>query len=134
MWGHCRGCHQSSRKKRIDWIPCYKSVLPKNPEPFHHPPSQMPLETRNKKHGKHLVNPKKGGQDTIFTALHVPKPCAGHRRHSRRNVLKTHVVNSTFKCPLWPVFKRKLKLMYEFFSASLCFPAHMNFRARQIQP
>lgn len=38
-----------------------------------------------------LVNPKKGGQDAMFKALHVPKPCAGHRRHSRRNVLKAHV-------------------------------------------
>lgn len=34
---------------------------------------------------KHLVNPEKGGQDAIFKALHVPKPCAGHRRHSKTN-------------------------------------------------
>lgn len=69
------GWHQSSsRKKRISGSlatnQCSKKIL-ENVQSGAISPSTF---SRTFGNTKHLVNPKKGGQDAMFKALHVPKP------------------------------------------------------------
>lgn len=78
-----RGCHQSSRKKRIDWIPCYKSVLQKildNDDNVQSSGAISPstfsnvFETRNEKHGSISSTPKKA--DKMLCSK--PSTCQNH--------------------------------------------------------